>query len=263
MGTFDLGSRRRQLGAIILCGFLWGGCTDVALQHHMTGNLHLNAGEVEKAVASYREAVKLRPADGHLHLLLANALQESGQAAGALLHYRKAVELAPDHWQARRELGIALFHRGDKTAAESEFRSVLKRNPLDIFTMNRLAEVYVDQQRFAEAKQVLERVLRHDPNNRVARWTRSQSALAQTMPRVALEVLNELATIEAGAYVQAELAWVHVLLEDPVAALGALGRALKKTPSPGDRLALLKSRRWRTLVETEGFDQLREKYGTP
>jgi len=72
--------------------------------HEMLGNLQQSEGHLDKAVAEYREAVRLRPDFGRARLDLGVALAETGDAAGAVEQLRRAASDA-DPGVRQRALG--------------------------------------------------------------------------------------------------------------------------------------------------------------
>lgn len=198
----------------------------------MRGNVHMRAGEVEQALAAYREAVKLAPEEASGRQLLANALQESGDATGAQSEYRRAMELSHPSSEvgvvSRRELAILLFHGGKPGEAKTLLREVLTHRRDDVFALNRLAELHAAAGEVDEASALLTAALARDPKNVSARLTQIRLAARAQRWDVAESLLGELDALRPGeAFVAYERAVVRVARNDLAGALTALETALR------------------------------------
>lgn len=124
---------------------------------------HAQNGDTEKAVAAYREVVKIRPTDsrawnnlgstlddmGHLteavdaydHAIAANpsyaaamnnkgvSLEKMGEGDAASKMFKKAIELSPDYAAAHNNLGAWFYEIGDKKGAAKEWKEAAKLDP--------------------------------------------------------------------------------------------------------------------------------------
>jgi tetratricopeptide (TPR) repeat protein len=70
--------------------------SDLAPNPTIAGNTHLLSGEVDRAIASYREALVLDPEDAVAHFGLAEVYRTQGDGEQALSEYRKAVLANPE-----------------------------------------------------------------------------------------------------------------------------------------------------------------------
>ena len=86
-------------------------------------------GELEGAVARYREAIAREPGFMEAHVDLAGVLWRLEDFEGALAHARTAVQLAPQHPYAVRVLGSVLFNLNRVPEAEAELRRALELLP--------------------------------------------------------------------------------------------------------------------------------------
>lgn len=108
-------------------------------------------GQIDAAVASYHDALRVRPGYAEVHANLAMALfTQPGHLDEVVEHLQTAVRLSPDLWQARLNLGNILASiPGREDQAIEQYRAVLKQRPID-------SEVYVN----------LALVLRNRPGHR-------------------------------------------------------------------------------------------------
>ena len=73
-----------------------------------------------KAIAEYREAVRLRPSEAIFRNNLGLALRAKGDLIGAIAEHREAARLDPKSVKAHRSLAEALFKKGDLGGAIGE-----------------------------------------------------------------------------------------------------------------------------------------------
>lgn len=87
------------------------------------------AGQLEHAVARYREAIAQEPGFLEAHVDLAGLLWRLQDFDGALAHAKRAVDLAPEHAYAVRILGTALLNLNRLDEAEAQMRRALDLLP--------------------------------------------------------------------------------------------------------------------------------------
>jgi tetratricopeptide (TPR) repeat protein len=76
--------------------------------HLNLGRLEHEAGELGKAEAHYRDAVRCSPADPTYHFNLGVLLEDRGRSDEAVLAYQRVVEADPFHADAHYNLGLLL-----------------------------------------------------------------------------------------------------------------------------------------------------------
>lgn len=113
---------------------------------------------VGEAIAAWREAVRLDPANALAHRNLAQALaREDATRAEAVRHYRRAIELWPGQHRLYVELGGLLGRMKDHKARIE----LLEKAPAEVrgrsVVIQALAAAYIDAGRFAEAIPLLEK----------------------------------------------------------------------------------------------------------
>jgi tetratricopeptide (TPR) repeat protein len=163
-----------------------------ARMHQIMGQEMSRHGDIEGAIAHYREAVKLDPQLPGLHFELAEALNLSNSAADqqevekeyravlaenpfdeksesrlgdialrasnlqeALTHYQRAVELQPNDAEACLGLGRVLTQMNRTAEAEQYLKRSVQLEPFTAATHYRLALVYRATGRSAEAQNEL------------------------------------------------------------------------------------------------------------
>jgi tetratricopeptide (TPR) repeat protein len=85
--------------------------------HLNLGRLEHEAGELGKAEAHYRDAVRCAPDDPTCHYNLGVLLEDRKRPDEALHAYRQALERDPDLGDAHYNLGLLLESRGRKAEA--------------------------------------------------------------------------------------------------------------------------------------------------
>ncbi|MFI5165326.1 MAG: sulfatase-like hydrolase/transferase [Thermoanaerobaculales bacterium] len=123
-----------------------------------------HAGDLERAVALYRRAVELAPADRDAHYNLAMTLQDAGRRDEALAALQTAIALDPTHPEAHNALGIALSLRGQLEQARAQFAQAAELDPHNAAAFNNLANVLRDLKRPDEAERAYRRAIELAPS---------------------------------------------------------------------------------------------------
>jgi len=85
--------------------------------------------DLDRAIAAYREAIRLKPSLTAYHASLGEALAENGQLDEAIAAYREAIRLKPDWAGAYHLLGLAFFERGFLDEAVATCREAIRLSP--------------------------------------------------------------------------------------------------------------------------------------
>jgi arylsulfatase A-like enzyme/Flp pilus assembly protein TadD len=120
-------------------------------------------GQVEEAVRLAREAVQERPSMALGHSLLAQGLLESGRTAEAVEVMRRARAQGHASDTLLRQLGLTLAEGGRSAEAIEVLRPTAATEDPD--GMNALALAYSEAGKQREAWELLQRVLKIDPDN--------------------------------------------------------------------------------------------------
>lgn len=97
--------------------------------HTNLGTALAQAGRVDEAMASFREALRVYPNHASAHYNLGVALAGLGRSAEALEHLGAAVRLEPTWADARLNLGNTLVRLGRPAEAVAEFYEALRLQP--------------------------------------------------------------------------------------------------------------------------------------
>lgn len=98
---------------------------EVAAWHHRLGNLHQDAGRVDRAITCYRQALRRDPAFAEAYNDLGSAYYTKTFYADAEKNFREAVRLKPGHDVALANLGAALRRQGRLGEARKAYQRAL------------------------------------------------------------------------------------------------------------------------------------------
>jgi len=94
------------------------------------GNEFYKHGEPDKAIAEYREALKINPNNVQVHLKLGFLFYNvKGKVKEGMAHLTRAIQLAPDNALAHHDLGMALLHQKQFDQAVNHLSEALRRMP--------------------------------------------------------------------------------------------------------------------------------------
>lgn len=122
--------------AAALCVALFAACnTDSSGPHLARGNVLVNNGKREEAVAEYRAAARLSPRSALPRERLGDTLYDLDRKPEALAAYREASRIDPDSVTARVGAARVLGDRGDLPGARAELTAGLERSPSNLFLL--------------------------------------------------------------------------------------------------------------------------------
>src|SRR5262249_53674769 len=109
------------------------------LAHNNLGIALKDKGDLDGAIACYRQALRLDPQFALAHTNLGAALKDKGDLNGAIACHRRALRLDPRFARAHINLGAALWAQGNRDVAIAYYRQALRLDPKDARTHNFLA----------------------------------------------------------------------------------------------------------------------------
>jgi Flp pilus assembly protein TadD len=185
------------------------------------------AGRIDESIEVYRETLRLAPDDSTVLYNLASAWMAKGEVAKAEPLLRRVVELVPDHADGRVNLAAVYEQWGRLNEADLLLQEALVLDPYDTDLIVRRAAVLNSLGRAGEARTMLESLVADDPGDALA-WVELGSA------RAAL-----------GESAMAEEAWrrATALESDPGTAARArflLARALQQRGLAGEAVVELR-----------------------
>lgn len=122
-------------------------------------------GEIDKAIAHLKEALRLKPDYVHAHFNLGNVLAARGQLDRGVHHLRRAARLQPNHAEALNNLGYALASLGRFDEAIRELRRALTVNQDYADARRNLGRALASRGDIVEAIDHLRHALRLEPDS--------------------------------------------------------------------------------------------------
>jgi tetratricopeptide (TPR) repeat protein len=274
-----------QLGLVYLQKKRWSDAQSalrsyVALRpQDFTGQFNLAlsldyAAKLDEALQTYAAAERVQPTDPSVKNNIGRIHLKQGKLEEAVVQFRRALDLDSSFLDARSNLALALAQKGDKAAANSEWRNLVDsavRIARSLPVPGSKAETFADRSRrrevsarlasargalaegslqsgaYAEAAQQYRELLKLDPNN-----TPAQINLGLALYNIkdfngALQTYNSILQREPRSAVAYNNRGVVLeALKNKVAALAAYRRAVELQPSYTDA----KNNRDRLLATT-------------
>jgi len=133
------------------------------------GNTLLAEGRLEEAATLYKLGMRLDPTHVGAAYNFANALHKQGKIEEAIAGYRLALKLEPRSIEAHNNLGVALLTAGRVDEARAEFEEALRLDPEDVEAELNLGVIASGSGRWEAAIEHYERALcRHGDDPRYA-----------------------------------------------------------------------------------------------
>jgi Tfp pilus assembly protein PilF len=150
-----------------------------ALRHDAVGNLLLQAGRPDDAIARYRRSLELNPSSASTHYNLGYALSAGGRRDEAIVQFREALAIDPDYGQAHNNLGALLQMAGRFDEALTHFQRATSLRPDNLDAVTNLGLLLSTLGRLADAADRLRIAVGMDAGNAQAlsglAWIRATS----------------------------------------------------------------------------------------
>ena len=127
------------------------------------GVVKMEGGDVEGAIASFRESIRLNPQAAIAYDYLSAALGAMGKLDEAITYGEKAVELDPALAIAHSNLAASYITRGDWVDAETSARAAIEIDPAFADAYNNLGNAYFAMGRLDEALEAFDQALERKP----------------------------------------------------------------------------------------------------
>jgi protein O-GlcNAc transferase len=135
---------------------------DAAL-HYELGNLLLEQGQANEAIASYRRALRIAPGHPQILLQLGNSCSRMGKFSDAVGFFQHSVQADAGDIAAHFNLGNALRELGQPERAAASYRHALKLDPRDADVHNNLGNVLREMGHLDQAIACYQEALRLNP----------------------------------------------------------------------------------------------------
>lgn len=160
---------------------------DRGATYYNLGNLELEYGFTESAIAQYEIAARKSPTNDNIFLNKGNALRKAGRLAEAETAYKQAIEFNPKNIIATVNLGNLFLDTLRLNDAITLYKSALEIDPLSLPALIGLGNGYCQLRFYKEAETTLKRALKIDPTSAEAHCNLSHLYLAINTPNLALK----------------------------------------------------------------------------
>ena len=121
------------------------------LRHDAVANLYLDAGQLDEAIAEYRQSLRLNSESAPTHYNLGFALSARGRRDEAIGEFQFALRIDPDYAQAHNNLGALLQISGQPDAALEHYRRAVALRPDNVESHTNLGLLLSSRGRATEA----------------------------------------------------------------------------------------------------------------
>lgn len=149
------------------------------MAHNNLGFLLAAEGKLNKAIAHYQDALRLKPDFTDAAVNLGVAYKLLGRNEEALAQFATVLKFNPDDPDARNNLGVVLTDLGRYEEALAHFTAILKLNPRDATACYNAGNAWTGLKRPAEAIAQYQAALRLQPDNSQAHYKLANLLLAQ------------------------------------------------------------------------------------
>lgn len=199
--------------------------------HHLLGNAQAAAGDTEKAMASFRQALTYAPGFIDAALALAGLNIRKGEFAAALVPLRAIVQQRPDIAPARLLLADAYRGLGNLNDALAIYRQMSEANPTSPETPMLMGMVLLQQSQWALAREAFAKALQAAPGYLPAVEQLVTLDLRENKPQAAIARVEELIAKDpkaGGAHLL--LAKIFLLQKETAKAEASLLKAIEVDP---------------------------------
>jgi len=128
------------------------------------GNAYFDKGEYKKAIAAYKQAIRIDPDDAHAQYNLGIAYRKLGRLNEAIAAYKQAIRINPDDADAHYNLGIAYDKLGRDSDAIEAYKQAVRIDPDHAQAHYNLGVVYDKLGRNSDAIEAYKQAIRIDPD---------------------------------------------------------------------------------------------------
>jgi len=167
-----------------------------------------NRGQIDAAIAGWKELLASNPDDARMHNNLGTALTRAGRPAEAIPEFQKALELDPEFLRVYFNLGRALLVAGRSDSAILAFEKGLQYDSESADLHYHLGLALASKNRIDEAKTEFEKSLQINPKDANAHFAlgvalasqgNGDAAIAEYREALRLNPQNELTHVNLGA----------------------------------------------------------------
>ena len=146
-----------------------------AIVHGNLGRAYQNQGLLKEAIAAYRTAIQVNPADYKAYYNLGTLYEEQASLKTAIRYYKKATEINPEFLNSHFNLASIYAQMGLLDEAVPHLEKAVAINPEDFEARNNLGVIYARQGKLDQALAEWEAVLKIDRDNQEAQGNISKA----------------------------------------------------------------------------------------
>ncbi len=153
---------------------LWSHTLDVTHSNYIAQNnlagVLIAKGQVDGAIAHYREALEIKPDMAEVQSNLGNALLRDGQVEEAIVHLQKALQIDPAYAEAYNHMGSALIKKGQVDAAIGYYQKAVQLNTSDPDAYNNLGIIFLRSGQVDQAIEYYKKAVAIKPSSAELRY---------------------------------------------------------------------------------------------
>lgn len=131
------------------------------------GDLYFEAGDYEKAITEYKEAIASDPFDAILFNNLALCYFHINDYDSAIETLRSALQLDPENPEIHDNLGMALYEKGNVNEAIQELQKAIELDSRFVQAHVDLSLIYFESELYEEAIDEIKKAIEIEPDNSV------------------------------------------------------------------------------------------------
>jgi len=169
-----------------------------AAGYNNLGNAFSKQGEIDRAIDSYHQALRLQPDYGVVHYNLGNLWAQQGDLKEAERHLIEAVDIDSGHAEAHYSLGNVQARQGRLESAAGHYRMALDLGLLQDTVYFNLAMTLIKLGRANESSAILKESIRVHPNSAPTYNALGRVLAAQGKLDEAIEYFRRAVSIQPG-----------------------------------------------------------------
>src|SRR6516225_3277754 len=139
------------------------------------GDAYMNKGDYDRALANYNEAIRLDPKSALALSDRGVAYASKGDYDKAVADHNEAIRLDPKSAHAFRNRGVVYAYKGDNNRAIADFNAAIRHDPKTALTFKNRGDAYMNKGDYDRALADYNEAIRLDPNNALAFCNRGRA----------------------------------------------------------------------------------------
>ncbi len=230
------------LAIALMAGYVCAAQSPAVQQLYQKAHDDQEAGKDDRAVADYRELLRIDPSVAQAYNNLGRLYYNLGRFPEAVTTLKKGLAIAPEMAPANVMLGAALFQLGKPEDALAPIEIGLRALPNDRFARITLARVLISMKRPADAVVQLNAILATEPKDQEAWYV-----LGKLHLELSQEAFSKVQQIDANTPLAHELAGeIMESMQNTAGAIDAYKQATAAAPGDVGALNRLANVYWST-----------------